>query len=285
MVVHHTMLGSLSGWDWVDISGVILVLIGVAGAWWTRTRKTPLYAHEIVRHRHAEHGFESVLVIGLAIELAAVPHHILESSNLKKMAGEANERASTNELRVAELEKESAQLRAVGEKAKEAAARATEEAEKARKEREVAEAGRLSLQAKVLELEQHATVLAQNQQWRTISEKQSGIVISGLKSLPRWPVVIQTVIPDAETSNYYWSIVNLFTSAEYPHRLKVTERGFNIRQLRDGLGIVSNPTNLASRDILLTLFHTSGIPVWPGYSESLTNVEIHVGKKPIEDLK
>ena len=94
-------ISSLSGWDWLDITGLMLVLVGVVGEIWSARKHNEFW----------ESIWGYVLIGGLALELFALPHHIVETSKLNKEAGEArqiaanaNERASSNALRVAELD-------------------------------------------------------------------------------------------------------------------------------------------------------------------------------------
>ncbi len=140
-----------------------------------------------------------ILMTGIVMEVvAALILSVisgLEIASANDQAAKATERVSTNELRVAELEKEAAQLLAVGETAKKSAAQATEEAEKAKTEHEKAETGRLVLQAKVLELEQQAAqtgvnasnalAFSKNALPRRLTNEQKLKLLSLLKNVPK----------------------------------------------------------------------------------------------------
>ena len=131
---------SLSFWDWLDLVGIIFVFVGVVGeivvprlnfrpppkrtsdemdedapiitrwqadkdAWQSKMKKW-------------EHASEIVLVIGLALELTALPHHFKEAGRLakdaadaKELAGEANERAEEFNARAARTESNNIALR------------------------------------------------------------------------------------------------------------------------------------------------------------------------------
>ena len=60
---------------------------------------------------HLEKGFEIVLVIGLALELWAFPHHILESARLNKEAGYARKEAGEAIKQGAKFSKDAEELR------------------------------------------------------------------------------------------------------------------------------------------------------------------------------
>src|ERR1041384_2844419 len=94
-------LSSLSAWDWLDISGLLMVLAGVVGGFKARRGKyryvpnpadpRPLDVREkdweIGRERR-EDIWEYVLIIGLALEFLALPRHISEAARLLKQSEE-----------------------------------------------------------------------------------------------------------------------------------------------------------------------------------------------------
>jgi hypothetical protein len=112
---------SLSRWDWLDISGVALVFIGVLGEILVRRKRTPDGTnHEIWERetRKWEKRWENALLVGLALELAALPHHFIEAGDLnhkageaKRLAGEANARAEAESMERAKIELELTKLK------------------------------------------------------------------------------------------------------------------------------------------------------------------------------
>ena len=131
---------SLSRWDWFDLIGVALVFVGVVGEiavplikfkptpnpeakWAARSGKLDLLrklAHRLqsVRERQEkkmkrwEHLAQISLVIGLALELVALPHHFKEAAELKDSAASANERAAELENEAAQATERAAKLEA-----------------------------------------------------------------------------------------------------------------------------------------------------------------------------
>ena len=110
------LLASIPVWGLFDIFSTLLVLIGVCGEWsWLMRvliseRPNDLLPVELKRKK-LEKRLLVVLIIGVAGELACIPFSLWESSTLnneaadaRRIAGEANERASTNELAAKQLE-------------------------------------------------------------------------------------------------------------------------------------------------------------------------------------
>jgi hypothetical protein len=83
----RSFFSSLSGWDWLDLIGLLMVLMGVIGEVWS-TRKHNEFWEAI---------WGCVLVLGLALELIALPKHFIEAGKLKHLAEQANERAVLTE--------------------------------------------------------------------------------------------------------------------------------------------------------------------------------------------
>jgi hypothetical protein len=76
---------SFSFWDRLDILGPVMVLIGVGDELWLLIKKLPKDATpslEFKRHRHEIVALLWV-VVGVALELVAVPHTLLEAAELK----------------------------------------------------------------------------------------------------------------------------------------------------------------------------------------------------------
>jgi hypothetical protein len=129
-VLHFLAARSL--WDWVEIVGVLLVLVGVAGEIWIPRRKFPALESKVIEadaedspilseykakktaweawNEKWEHRAQNAVVIGLALELSAMPKQFQESGELHEQVAKANERASSNELSAAEFRKKAAEF-------------------------------------------------------------------------------------------------------------------------------------------------------------------------------
>lgn len=104
---------SLSIWERLDIIGLSMVTIGVFGELIIATASirfpynpTNFSAHESAfgfKKRHLEILFDSILVLGLGLELWALPNSL---SHSHKDIAELNDRASTNALAALELQRE-----------------------------------------------------------------------------------------------------------------------------------------------------------------------------------
>ena len=85
----------------MDLIGLLMVLAGVVGEVWSAKKHNEVW----------ESRWGYVLIVGLGLELIALPNHFVEASELRTLASKANERASTNELRSAQLESANLTLR------------------------------------------------------------------------------------------------------------------------------------------------------------------------------
>lgn len=157
---------------------MLFVAIGCAGEWYLHHHPTGRKKQERDAHHKLESRFIGAVALGVAMEFFALGHSIQEGVKLERELTLAKERTSTNELRVALLEKETSQLRHVGEAAKESAALASVEAEKAKKEREVAELGRLELEKQVESLKKSNLELEEKSQPRRISDDQKRAIVT-----------------------------------------------------------------------------------------------------------
>jgi hypothetical protein len=111
-----SFLVSIPAWGWCDIFFTLLVLVGVCGEWsWLMSIFTPERPNDLLpidrKRKNLEKKLLVVLIIGVAGELVCIPFSLWESSKLnddageaRRIAGEANERASTNELAAKKLE-------------------------------------------------------------------------------------------------------------------------------------------------------------------------------------
>ena len=107
-------LSSLSAWDWIGLSGVVLVFGGVAGGYVTRRKKSlpepsvddlePIKLakkQSLLKRKRWEDAWECLLILGLGVDILALGHQISESANLKAKA--ANALKQVEELRLANL--------------------------------------------------------------------------------------------------------------------------------------------------------------------------------------
>ena len=124
-------------WGWVDLTGASILLIGCGGELWLLLNKLPEHNErraslkgcwaflgsaesiirligvrlKIIRPRkfsdlkgHLLEGFFiSLVAIGVGLEMCSLPFSLNESAKANKLAGQANERASTNELAAKQL--------------------------------------------------------------------------------------------------------------------------------------------------------------------------------------
>ncbi len=100
-------ISSFSVWDWLQVVGTIMVLLGVAGELVAEFKRFPFNPTRFPPLESLKRRIEItsliVLILGLLLEVVALPHSIVEAGNARKIASEANERASTNEVHFAEL--------------------------------------------------------------------------------------------------------------------------------------------------------------------------------------
>jgi hypothetical protein len=73
----------LFSWDGLESVGLAYVLIGVVGEIWYEKKAPPSSGYALARQKKQELWFGVMLMLGLAFELAAFPHHISESAKLK----------------------------------------------------------------------------------------------------------------------------------------------------------------------------------------------------------
>jgi hypothetical protein len=83
----RSFFSTLSAWDWLDLFGLLMVLLGVIGEFWSAGKHNPF----------CERIWGYVLILGLALELIALPNHFIEAGKLKQLAERANERATITE--------------------------------------------------------------------------------------------------------------------------------------------------------------------------------------------
>jgi len=80
------MLRSLSLWDWIDLCGLLTVTVGCAGELWLLYK--PILAGA-ERQKRLEKIFTLLVVLGLAIELVAMPNSMYEAhKEIEEMKGE-----------------------------------------------------------------------------------------------------------------------------------------------------------------------------------------------------
>jgi hypothetical protein len=100
-------ISSFSVWDWLQVVGTAMVLVGVAGELVSEFKRFPFNPTRFPPLESSKRRIEIssliVLILGLLLEIVALPHSIVEAGDARKSAGEANERASTNEVHFAEL--------------------------------------------------------------------------------------------------------------------------------------------------------------------------------------
>jgi hypothetical protein len=137
-------LSVFGAWGWVDLAGGLIVVVGCAGELWVLLNKIPEHnerratlkglwmiisrVESLVRpicirlkiipartvSELKEHLLEvvfiSLVACGVAMELMSLPFSLWEAAKIGENASNANERASTNELRVEELRKANDEL-------------------------------------------------------------------------------------------------------------------------------------------------------------------------------
>jgi hypothetical protein len=106
-----SFLRSIPVWGWFDIRFNLLVLAALAGE--TKLILGWLFPETIndilpigFKHEKWKKRFEWLLIIGIAGEIAYLPFSIFGTASAKQDASKANERASSNELQVAQLKLE-----------------------------------------------------------------------------------------------------------------------------------------------------------------------------------
>lgn len=198
---------SLTAWDWLDIVGVVFVLVGVAGevcipllkfkpkgpciepeengedvpamSDWRARREAWESLRTIWEHRA---GY--LVVIGLGLELIALPHHFIEAGELsdraasaQKLASESNIRASSNELAALKLG-----------------------------------SNNLVLRSNVVRLE---TQLERVKAPRTITAEQALKFTKFVDGKAKGPVSMATSVQDTETLNFIVQVITLLTNCGY----------------------------------------------------------------------
>jgi hypothetical protein len=100
-------------WFWVsfEIIAAVLVAVGCFGEWWLHHHPAGLERRAKDIHHSLESKIIGMVAIGVFMELFALGHSIREGVKLENKLAEANERASTNELKVAELMHENLELK------------------------------------------------------------------------------------------------------------------------------------------------------------------------------
>jgi hypothetical protein len=111
-----SFFSSIPIWGWFDIGFNFAVLVALCGeADWALKRLIPKKPNVVPsaewRRKKLKKKFEYLLIFGIAGEVACLPFSLKESSDSNKMAGQAIERASTNESQVAALKKETAEAK------------------------------------------------------------------------------------------------------------------------------------------------------------------------------
>lgn len=95
---------SFSFSNWLDMAATAFVVVGVAGEIWAFIMKLPFNPTNFPflesKKKSVEKWSLIILGIGVFLELTALPKNLSDVSNANRIAGEANERASTNELQV-----------------------------------------------------------------------------------------------------------------------------------------------------------------------------------------
>ena len=103
-----SVISLFSIWDWLQVLGTVMVLVGVIGELVAEFKKFPFNPTGFPPLESLKKRIEItslvVLILGLLLEVVSLPHSVVEAANARKMAGEANKLASGNELAAKQLE-------------------------------------------------------------------------------------------------------------------------------------------------------------------------------------
>ena len=98
-----SILSSFSGWDWFSIIGPALVVAGLAGELWLIYENSPFNPNRpppiSVKHFKIERRSVVLVAIGVAIELATVPHSLMEVATLNREVQEIRAKNDALELK------------------------------------------------------------------------------------------------------------------------------------------------------------------------------------------